>query len=216
MLRRFATGTGCVLYAEFDMFDFIRGKLVSKMAAEVVVDVRGIGYLLRVSMSTSEQLPEEENEVTLKTWLHVREDIFQLYGFANEDERTVFKALIAISGVGPKLAQTILSGLSTDRLVTAIQNRDEATLNSISGVGKKTAQRLIVELKDKLAPLQTLSAESATDETMTPDSLEREALMALMSLGYSRQKAEKAVLKIRKSGKVLSSEEMIKKALQTI
>ncbi len=198
------------------MFDFIRGILVTKRAAEAVVDVQGIGYLLRVSMSTSEQLAAEGEEVTLKTWLHVREDILQLYGFATEDERVVFKALISISGVGPKLAQTILSGLSAEKLVYAIQNRDEAALNRISGVGKKTAQRLIVELKDKLNTLQILPEGSTADEALTPDTLEREALMALMSLGYSRQKAEKALLKIRESGKVLTSEEMIKKALQTV
>ena len=103
------------------MFDFIRGILVTKRAAEAVVDVQGIGYLLRVSMSTSEQLAAEGEEVTLKTWLHVREDILQLYGFATEDERVVFKALISISGVGPKLAQTILSGLSAEKLVYAIR-----------------------------------------------------------------------------------------------
>ncbi len=198
------------------MFDFIRGILVTKRAAEVVVDVQGIGYLLRVSMSTSEQLAAEGEEVALKTWLHVREDILQLYGFASEDERVVFKALISISGVGPRLAQTILSGLSAEKLVYAIQNRDEAALNRISGVGKKTAQRLIVELKDKLGPLQMIPEGSTADEALTPSTLEREALMALMSLGYSRQKAEKALFKIRESGKVLTSEEMIKKALQTV
>jgi len=198
------------------MFDFIRGKLVSKRAAEAVVDVQGVGYLLHISLSTSEQLAPEGEEITLKTWLHVREDILQLYGFATEDERVVFKALISISGVGPKLAQTILSGLSADKLAYAIQNRDEAALHQISGVGKKTAQRLIVELKDKLSPLQILPEGSTADEVLTPDTLEREALMALMSLGYSRQKAEKALLKIRESGKVLTSEEMIKKALQTV
>lgn len=198
------------------MFDFIRGKIVTKRAAEAVVDVQGVGYLLRISLSTSEQLPAEGEESTLKTWLHVREDILQLYGFATEDERTVFKALISISGVGPKLAQTILSGLSADRLVSAIQNRDEALLNGITGVGKKTAQRLIVELKDKLAPLQIVPESIPEGNVLRPDALEREALMALMSLGYSRQKAEKALLKIRESGKVLTSEDMIKKALQTI
>ena len=198
------------------MFDFIRGILIEKKPTGAVVDVQGVGYQLRISMSSSEQLPAEGREVTLKTWLHVREDILQLYGFVSEDERTVFKALISISGVGPKLAQTILSGLPADRLAAAIQNRDEAALNSISGVGKKTAQRLIVELKDKLAPLQIIPRESAESETLRPDAVERETLMALMSLGYSRQKAEKAVLKIRESGKVLTSEEMIKKALQTI
>lgn len=198
------------------MYDFIRGKLVKKLPTEAIIDVNGVGFQLRTSVSTSELIASEGEEVTLKTYLQVREDILQLYGFVDEQERDIFLGLISISGVGPKLAQTILSGLSTAKLVTAIQSGDEATLNKISGVGKKTAQRLIVELKDKLRLLQDEIAADVSEEKYRPDSLEREALMALMSLGYNRPKAENAILKVRKSEAILTSEELIKKALQAV
>lgn len=199
------------------MYDFIRGTLVKKLPTEAVIDVNGVGYALRISLSSSELLPAEGENATLLTYLQVREDILQLYGFISEEERAIFKGLISISGVGPKLAQTILSGLSAARLVQAIQSADEAALNRISGVGKKTAQRLIVELKDKLP--QITGAEPAKEEVtgIKPDELEREALMALMSLGYSKAKAEQAIIKIRQTEeKILTSEEMIKKALQAV
>jgi len=154
-------------------------------------------------------------EAEIKTYLHVREDAMQLFGFASEDERTIFMALISISGVGPKLAQTILSGLSPDKLVNAIRSADEETLNRISGVGKKTAQRLIVELKDKLASIQTSESEPEAIQTSLNE-LEHEALMALLSLGYSRHRAETTVIKVRQFEKVLTSEALIKKALQVI
>jgi len=199
-----------------NMYDFIRGKLVKKLATEAIVDVNGIGFQLRTSVSTSEMLAGEGEEVTLKTYLQVREDILQLYGFADEQERDIFLGLISISGVGPKLAQTILSGLSAANLVNAIQNGDETTLNKISGVGKKTAQRLIVELKDKLESVQVEGTTDQSQEHFSPNALEREALMALMSLGYNRPKAEIAIKKVRKSDTILTSEELIKKALQAV
>lgn len=199
------------------MYDFIRGILVKKLPTEAVLDVQGVGYALKISLSSSEKLADEGQEVTLKTYLHVREDILQLYGFINDEEREIFKGLISISGVGPKLAQTILSGLSAEKLVQAIRLGDEAALNKISGVGKKTAQRLIVELKDKLGTLEVEIAELESDQvTISSDGIEREALMALMSLGYSRQKAETAILKATKNEKVLTSEELIKRALQVV
>lgn len=198
------------------MYDFIRGKLVKKLATEAIVDVNGVGFQLRTSVSTSEMIGAEGEEVTLMTYLQVREDILQLYGFADEQERDIFLGLISISGVGPKLAQTILSGLSAVSLAKAIQSGDEAALNKISGVGKKTAQRLIVELKDKLETVQIDGIDHQRTEPFSPDALEREALMALMSLGYNRPKAENAIKKVRKSDHVLTSEELIKKALQAV
>lgn len=198
------------------MYDYIRGRLVNKQAMQVVLDVQGAGFLLKTSLSTSEQLPAEGEEVTLKTYLHVREDILQLYGFFNDEEREIFLGLVSISGVGPKLAQTILSGLSAQKLVQAIKEGDEKALNSISGVGKKTAQRLIVELRDKLPQisLQTEDGEEKTAAVLS--NIEDEALMALLSLGYSRARAENAVKKSGKDDKLLTVEELIKKALQSI
>lgn len=199
------------------MYDYLSGKLIKKLPTEAVVDVNGVGYACKISLSTSQQLPQEGEPVTLKTYLHVREDILQLYGFASDQEREIFKALIAVSGVGPKLAQTILSGLSARKLIAAIQMRDESILNSISGVGKKTAQRLIVELTDKLKGAE-MPVELAGEEAVVNfNALESEAIMALISLGYHRQKAEKAVLKARTAeNKIVTAEELIKKALQAI
>ncbi len=199
------------------MLDYIEGKLVQKTPTTAVIDNNGLGYSLRISVSTSGLLPSEGQQVKLKTYLHVREDILQLYGFAEDGERDLFLALISISGVGPKLAQTILSGLSPDRFVAAIQNNDQATLNNISGVGKKTAERLLVEMRDKI---KSIASAAAADGLSAPPfaatAAENEALMALLSLGYSRQKAENAIRKAQHSGSIASTEELVKKALQVI
>lgn len=199
------------------MYDFLRGKLVSKHPMQCVLDVNGVGYVLKTSLSTSEQLAAEGEEVVLKTYLHVREDVLQLYGFLNDDERELFLGLISISGVGPKLAQTILSGLSPQKLVSAIGAGDEKALSSVSGVGKKTAQRLVVELQDKLSrfSVQPQQGESEAKRFAFSD-LESEAAMALMSLGYKRSQTERAILRVRKKETLFTVEELIKKALQSI
>ena len=199
------------------MFDYIRGKLVSKTATEAVIDVHGVGYLLKISLSTSEKLPEIGTEVTVKTYLHVREDAFQLFGFISEEERNVYTSLLTTSGIGPKLALTILSGLSPEKVIAAIKNRDESALNAISGVGKKTAQRLIVELKDKFKDFEVPGAEPREETEKTLNSMETETIMALVSLGYSRIQAEKAVRKAAAKGEKISSvEELIKQSLKVI
>lgn len=199
------------------MFDYIRGKLVSKTATEAVIDVHGVGYLLKISLSTSEKLPEIGTEVTVKTYLHVREDAFQLFGFISEEERNVYTSLLTTSGIGPKLALTILSGLSPEKVIAAIKNRDESALNAISGVGKKTAQRLIVELKDKFKDFEVHGAEPREETEKTLNSMETETIMALVSLGYSRIQAEKAVRKAAAKGEKISSvEELIKQSLKVI
>ncbi len=197
------------------MYEYIRGTLTRKRATEAVLDVNGVGYRFKISLSTSEALPAEGSQAELKTYLHVREDALQLFGFADEDERTIFRALISISGVGPKLAQTILSGLSPKKLVGAIRSADEQALNRISGVGKKTAQRLIVELKDKLAALPGTEMESEMP-TVRFSEMENEALMALLSLGYSRQRAQAAIAKVQKQENALTAEDLIKRSLQVI
>ncbi|MGD9898050.1 MAG: Holliday junction branch migration protein RuvA [Calditrichaceae bacterium] len=199
------------------MFEYISGKLVVKRATDAVVDVGGLGYHLKISLSTSQRLPGEGEMVVLKSYLHVREDVMQLYGFADDNEREIFLGLLSISGVGPKLAQTILSGFSPEKLVFSIRQGDEKSLSSISGIGKKTAQRLIVELKDKFGKM-ILNEDSGTEkaEAASLNDVEREAVLALVSLGYPKPSAEKAIGRAQKAGKILTVEEMIKKALQTI
>jgi len=198
------------------MFEYIKGRLVSKKPTQAVIDVNGLGYAFRISLSTYQKLPELDSEVELKTYLHVREDVFQFYGFFDHRERDLFTSLLGISGIGPKLAQTVLSGMSAEKLVKAIQGGDEAVLSSISGIGKKTAQRMIVELKDKL---KSIRIELDGEEEQTKQFLGvsgEEVLMALLSLGYGRSQAERAINKVQQAGNSLTVEEMIKQALQAI
>jgi Holliday junction DNA helicase RuvA len=196
------------------MYDYIHGKLIKKDSAEAVLDVNGVGFLLKISRSTFEKLPEIGNDITLNTYLHVREDALQLFGFISEEERSVYIKLLSTSGIGPKLALTILSGLSPEKVVAAIKNRDELALNSISGVGKKTAQRLIVELKDKFKDFETSDESGKEERKDSLNSMESETIMALISLGYSKMQAEKAVKK--PADGVTSVEQLIKHALKVI
>jgi holliday junction DNA helicase RuvA len=199
------------------MIDFVAGKIVQKKPTAIVVDVNGIGYNINISIQTYEKLPSEGEKAKIITYLQVREDILQLYGFADEDERNVFLGLISVSGIGPKQAQTILSGIPINELVLAISESNEDRLTSISGVGKKTAQRLIIELKEKFKSLGLIGDPTDSSEmTIKLSSLEQEAIMALISLGYKKQTAEKALIKIRTGEKILSLEGMIKKVLQMI
>ena len=196
------------------MIDYVTGKIEQKNPTTIVVDVNGIGYHISTSVQTYEKIPGVGEQVKIKTYLHVREDILQIYGFADEKERSVFLGLISISGVGPKQAQSILSGIPIIELVQAISEADVNRLTTISGVGNKTAQRLIIELKEKFKSLGLI--DESSEMTVQLSSLEHEAIMALVSLGYRKQTAEKAIIKIRGKEKVLSVEEMIKKVLQMI
>lgn len=199
------------------MIDFISGKIELKNPTSVVVNVNGIGYKINTSLQTYEKLPEIGENIYIKTYLHVREDILQLYGFAEENERNVFLGLISVAGIGPKQAQTILSGIQINDLVQAINDANIDRLTSISGVGKKTAQRLVVELKEKFKSMGLIEeAEDSFTAQMKLSSLEQEAIMALVSLGYKKHNAEKVLLKIRDKEKVLSVEDLIKKVLQAI
>jgi len=199
------------------MIDFVSGKIEQKKPTFTVINVNGVGYLLNTSIQTFEKLPAEGEQVKIITYLQVREDILQLYGFADENERNVFLGLISVSGIGPKQAQTILSGIPINELVQAISESDEGRLTSISGVGKKTAQRLIVELKEKFKSLGLIVESTDSSEVLIKlSSLEQEAIMALVSLGYKKQTAEKALVKIRAGEKILSLEDMIKKVLKMI
>lgn len=199
------------------MLEYLKGKVVSRMPTQAVIDVNGIGYALNISLNTFEQLPADGEEVLIRTYLHVREDGMQLFGFANAQERSVFLGLISVSGVGPKLAQTVLSGISVADLVQAISGEDTGRLTSISGIGKKTAQRLVVELKEKFANLGLIETKGAAQQSEEPlGTMEEEALMALLALGYKKPGAERAIQKTRKNGKVTTIEELVKQALQVI
>ena len=199
------------------MIDFITGIVTHKNPTQVILDNSGIGFALFISTNTFKELPTVGEKTTLKTYLHVREDNIQLYAFSREKERMVFLGLISVSGVGPRLAQTILSGIKLEDLIQSIQTSDVANLTSISGVGTKTAQRLIVELKEKFSQSGLIASDSV-DKThlLVLSSLEEEALLALISLGYKRAVVERAISRARNKGSYKTVEDLIKIALQVI
>ncbi len=199
------------------MIEYINGKIVSNKSTEIVLETNGIGYNIKVSLNTAQKMPDAGSQVTLKTYLHVRENGIQLFGFADDEERDLFLGLLSISGVGPKLALTLLSGLTVEQIHQAIYTQDVKTLSSISGIGKKTAQRLIVELKDKISvPQEMMLAESHPLADEPKSEAEKEAVLALVSLGYAKNQAWRAVAKVQKISHSSKAEEIIKRALQVI
>jgi len=170
-----------------------------------------------ISTGTYKELPAVGEKVRLKAYLHVREDNIQIFAFSGDKERIVFEGLISVSGIGPRLAQTILSGLKLEELTLSIQKSDVEKLTSISGVGTKTAQRLVIELKEKFSQLGLISDE-AGEESILPvlSSMEEETLLALMSLGYKRQIILRALSRVRSKGGFESVEDLIKTTLQVI
>ena len=197
------------------MIDQLIGILKRKAPTEIVVDVNGVGYLLSISFSSFEKIGREGTEVTILTHLHVREDALQLYGFATAAEREMFRLLISVSGIGPRIAQSILSGISSVELQDLVVQGNVAALIAIPGIGKKTAERLVVELRDKLAKTQTSSP--VQGESLSQTSIRTEALMALMSLGHNRASAEKAIRDALQNldQKEPSVQELLKQALKT-
>ncbi len=197
------------------MISHIRGTLVRKQPLLVIVDVGGLGYSINIPLSTFEKLPDKDSSVELFTHLHVREDEMSLYGFSTEDERKMFRLLIAISGIGPKVAIGILSGTGIPQLRKAVTEGDVDRLTTIKGIGKKTAQRLIVELRDKLgAPedgdewLRSVIEEPEVEENLLS------AAYALETLGYSSKQAFAAAKNSLKTlGKDAEPEQLIKEAL---
>ena len=169
------------------MIAHLRGRLLSKTPQNVVVEAAGVGYEVTISIPTFTALPAEGNEVSLLIYTHVREDALALFGFMSRTEKRLFEKLLSISGIGPKLAVTVLSGLPPERLISAIHGQDHATLTRIPGVGKKTAERIVLELKDKLDELGTPTVSGVA----TPVS--EDVLSALVNLGYQRPAAQKGI-----------------------
>ena len=173
------------------MIAFLKGVLLEKSPSEAVVDVHGVGYLVSISATTSERLPATGSEAALLVHTHVREDAIQLFGFASDEERAVFRLLIGISGVGPKMALAILSAMSVAEFRDHVLRNNLVALTAISGVGRKTAERLVIELREKLMKIDVGIGAVADGAS----GARGEALLALTSLGYSRAVAEVAVRK---------------------
>ena len=175
------------------MIAFLRGKVLDKQPNRIIVDVQGVGYEVHVPLSTYYEIGDEGSDTTLHVHTHVREEALQLYGFLTVLEQQVFERLIGISGIGPKLAIAVLSGIDTSELITAVQRGDAARLTRIPGVGRKTSERIILELKDRLAQLVVPAAAGAPAVPSSGDRLRDDLLSALQNLGYHRPLAEKAV-----------------------
>ncbi len=196
------------------MIGFLRGKLAFKAPPLLMLDVNGVGYELEAPMTTFYNLPAIGAEMLLHTHLVVREDAHILFGFSTEADRAMFRTLIKVNGVGPKLALTILSGQSAEEFHRCIHNNDTQALVRLPGVGKKTAERLVIEMRDRLPGLADSAdaAESGADKVQTVNNPKQEAISALCSLGYKPLDAGKMVQHINVEGK--SCEDIIRQALQ--
>ncbi|HBH50069.1 MAG TPA: Holliday junction branch migration protein RuvA [Bacteroidales bacterium] len=193
------------------MFEFIKGKITDLTPAYAVVESAGIGYYLNISLTSFSQI-QDKKEVQLYTHLAIREDAHVLYGFTSKKEREVFRLLISVSGVGPNTARMMLSSLVPDEVARAISQEDVNTLKTIKGIGAKSAQRIIVDLKDKI------QTEEGIEQIITPsnNTLKIEALSALDVLGFPRKSAEKAIDKLLLENPELHVEDLIKKALKIL
>ena len=196
------------------MIAHLRGRVLRKAPHEVVVDVGGVGYRVAIPVSTFYRVGAEGDELSLRIHTQVREDTLALFGFLTAAEQEVFERLIAVAGVGPKLAVGILSGIDVNDFVVALRGNDLARLTRIPGVGKKTAERLVLELKDKMPALQ--AGEPAAEASPTPASPKDDLLSALANLGYSRSEVERAVDRALAADGAGRFEDLLRRALQLV
>jgi Holliday junction DNA helicase RuvA len=191
----------------------LRGRVLRKTPQEVVVDVGGVGYRVAIPVTTFYRLGEEGAEVSLRVHTHVREDTLALFGFLTVHEHALFERLIQVAGVGPKLAVNILSGIEAADLAAALRGSDVARLTRIPGVGKKTAERLVLELKDKMPPVLVPAAEAEAPAPATP---KEDLLSALGHLGYSRGEAERGVERALREDGAGRFEDLLRRALRIV
>jgi len=197
------------------MIAFLRGRVLDKSPNRIIIDVNGVGYEVHVPLSTYYDIGDAGSDVSLHVHTHVREDALQLYGFLTPLEQLLFQRLIGISGIGPKLAVSVLSGIGSRELVTAVQRADIARLTRIPGVGKKTAERIVLELKDRLGDVP-VAPDTAGARPSTGDRLRSDLISALENLGYHRPLAEKAVDATRKPDGDATFEDALKAALREL
>lgn len=193
------------------MITHIRGKLIEKNPTYAIVEVNGLGYYLNISLNTFSLLPDDE-AVFLYTHLLVKEDSHTLFGFVNKTEREIFRLLISVSGVGPSIARTMLSSMTTDEIQQAIGSGNVGVIQSVKGIGAKTAQRVLIDLKDKILKSYAIDEESITESNTSKN----EALIALEVLGFNKKQSEKVLDKILLEDKSASVEILIKKALKNL
>lgn len=197
------------------MIAYLKGTVHSKSQNQLILDVRGVGYQLEISTQTLEQLPKRGEKAELLVHHHITDNDQRLFGFLGQNEKDLFELLITVKGVGPKLGLTILSGLPAQEITGAIVQRDKATLSQITGIGKKTAERMILELKDKVSEM--VDATYASDSTSVSGNLKGEAVAALQSLGFKKGDSEKAISMALKNGKSADTvQNLVKMALSQL
>ncbi len=203
------------------MIAHLSGTLLAKHATSVIVDVGGVGYEVTIPVTTFYDLGETNSPVRLQIYTHVREEALQLFGFRTLRERELFTLLISVSGIGPKSAVAMLSGMSADEIVTAIRQSNFARITSIPGVGRKTAERLVIELRDKMAALSGPALEEQTaaggaTAAQSEDALREDTLAALLQLGFPKPAAEKAITGAMQEGGDLSVETLLRRSLRQL
>jgi len=204
------------------MIAHLNGNLLAKHATTVILEVGGVGYEVTIPLSTFYELEDAGSQVRLHIYTHVREDALQLYGFKSIRERELFLRLISVSGIGPKLAISMIGIMSADEIIASIRTNNLARLTSIPGVGKKTAERLVIELRDKIAALSSPALEEAfaaqghRGAATSEDALRDDALSALVNLGYQKAAAEKAITAAMQEGSELSVESILRRSLRQL
>ena len=204
------------------MIAHLSGTLLFKQTTTVIIEVGGVGYEVTIPLSTFYDLEDAGANIRLRIYTHVREDVLQLYGFKTARERELFQQLISVSGIGPKLGITMLSGMSADEIIASIRTNNLARLTSIPGVGRKTAERLVIELRDKIAALSSpaleeeFAAQSGAGALASEDAVRDDALSALINLGYQKAAAEKAITSAMQEGGEVSVEMILRRALRTL
>ena len=204
------------------MIAHLNGRLLAKQATSVIVDVAGVGYEVNIPFSTFYEVGDVGANVELRIYTHVKEDALQLYGFKTALERQLFINLLSVSGVGPKIGIALLSGMSADELVTSIKNNNLARLTAVPGVGRKTAERLVVDLREKMTTLAASQVEAEPGTRLEPapasaeDTIRFDALSALQNLGYQRSSAEKAIDAALSDGGEMTVESVLRRGLRKL
>ena len=198
------------------MIASLRGTVLEKRPNQVIVDVQGVGYDVTIPVSTYSKLPDQGTPVSLRIHTHVREDAIALFGFLSADEKLLFEKLISVSGIGPKLGVTVLSGLAAEDLTSAIRSGDVQKLTRIPGVGKKTAERIVLELRDKVELATGAVVPTAAEKSTPFTDIEHDVLSALVNLGCQRPAAETAIRKAVVAGTPAEFEPLFRKALELV
>lgn len=196
------------------MIGYLKGTIHKKSPEQLILDVRDVGYLLEISNQTYDELPSEGEEVELLVYHHVTDNDQRLFGFANQNEKDLFELLITVKGVGPKLGLTILSGLPAEQITGAIVQEDKSALSQIKGIGKKTAQRMILELKDKISEMVDATYSPSSSTSSVSSNIKEEAVSALQSLGFKKRDAQESIELAAKDESVDGDvQKLVKKAL---